>query len=112
MFFLFYFYAIDVLLLDGNELSGDANVICNNPAINTTAFSADCGSVTPEVQCSCCTICCDDSDPDCNNLDWNINLDGIWEYDFQRVVYSFSQEIMPSSAKADYVDGGDDDRRR
>lgn len=103
---------LDVLLLDGNELSGDANVICNNPAINTTAFSADCGSVTPEVQCSCCTICCDDSDPDCNNLDWNINLDGIWEYDFQRVVYSFSQEIMPSSAKADYVDGGDDDRRR
>lgn len=100
------------MLLDGNELSGDANVVCNNPAINTTAFSTDCGSVTPEVQCSCCTICCDDSDPDCNNLDWNINLDGIWEYDFQRVVYSFSQEILPSSAKADYVDGGDDDGRR
>lgn len=102
---------LDVLLLDGNEITGDANIICNNPGVNTTAFSADCGGVTPEIECFCCTICCDDSDPDCNNLDWRINLDGIWEYDFQRVVYSFSQEIMPSAAKQDYVDGDGDGRR-
>jgi len=100
---------LDVLLLDGNELTGDATIVCNNPAVNTTAFSADCGGETPEISCSCCTICCQDSDPDCNNLDWRINLDGIWEYDFQRVVYSFSQEVLPSEAKQDYVDN--DDRR-
>lgn len=103
---------LDVLLLDGNELSGDATIVCNNPAVNTTAFSADCGGETPEISCSCCTICCQDSDPDCNNLDWRINLDGIWEYDFQRVVYSFSQEILPSEAKEDYADTDDDDRRK
>lgn len=107
----FCFFEIDVLLLDGNKLSGDATIVCNNPAVNATAFSADCGGVTPQISCSCCTICCQDSDPDCNNLDWRINLDGIWEYDFQRVVYSFSQEILPSEAKEDYTEGDNDDRR-
>jgi len=96
---------IDILLLDANNITGNADSICYSMAINTTAFSADCGTSSPEIQCSCCSICCEDSDPDCNNFDWRINLDGIWEYDYQRVVYSFSQEIMPASAKEDYGNG-------
>jgi len=96
---------IDVILLDANNITGNAESICANPAINTTAFSADCGTINPEIECSCCSICCDDSDAECNNFDWRINLDGIWEYDFQRVVYSFSQEILPASAKEGYGNG-------
>lgn len=102
---------IDVILLDGNEITGNASAICDNPDVNTTAFSADCGQPNPEIECSCCSICCHDGDADCNNFDWRVNLDGIWEYDFQRVVYSFSQEILPSSAKEDYTDDGDDGER-
>ena len=100
-----YFSTTDILLLDANNITGNADSICYSMAINTTAFSADCGTSSPEIQCSCCSICCEDSDPDCNNFDWRINLDGIWEYDYQRVVYSFSQEIMPASAKEDYGNG-------
>jgi len=96
---------IDVLLIDGNSLTGDADAICGTTGINTTAFSADCGASAPEITCSCCSICCVDSDTECNNFDWRINLDGIWEYDFQRVVYSFSQEILPASAKEVYNGG-------
>lgn len=106
-----FFTVKDVILLDANEITGNASAICDNPDVNTTAFSADCGQPNPEIECSCCSICCHDGDADCNNLDWRINLDGIWEYDFQRVVYSFSQEILPASAKEDYGDGGNDDER-
>ena len=78
-------------------------MICLNTNINTTVFTSDCAPPDPEVSCSCCSLCCHDSDPDCNNFDWRVNLDGIWEYDYQRVVYSFSQEILPASAKESYM---------
>jgi len=96
---------IDVLLLDANNITGTADVICLNTNINTTAFSSDCFTSSPEISCSCCSICCDDSNTECNNFDWRVNLDGIWEYDFQRVVYSFSQEVLPASAKEQYAGG-------
>ena len=88
-------------MLDSNNITGNADVICESEAINTTAFIADCGE--DELECSCCTLCCADTNTTCNNFDWNVNLDGIWEYDFQRVVYSFSQEILPASAKLPYT---------
>jgi len=96
---------IDVLLLDANNITGNADMICLNTKINTTAFSSDCASSSPEISCSCCSICCEDSDTECNNFDWRVNLDGIWEYDFQRVVYSFSQELLPDSVKEQYASG-------
>lgn len=97
---------MDYLLLDGNNITGSAATICGNPAINLTVFSADCGLTTPEIECSCCSVCCHDDDPECNNFAWRINLDGIWEYDFERVVYAFSQEVLPVTAKEDYGNGG------
>ena len=78
-------------------------MICRDATINTTFFSADCGEPNPEIVCTCCHLCCHDSNATCNNFDWRVNLDGIWEYDFQRVVYSFSQNLLPSEAKADYA---------
>lgn len=94
---------LDVLLLDGNEITGTADSICASTMINTTFFSADCGEPDPELECSCCHLCCNDNNSTCNNFDWRVNLDGIWEYDFQRVIYSFSQELLPDEAKAVYT---------
>ena len=95
-------FRTDVVLLDGNEFSGDTSVLCNIPSVNFTVFSADCD----EIACPCCTICCTDSDPNCNNKDWRITLNGIWEYDFQRVTFQFGDEALPASAKEVYTNGG------
>ena len=100
---IFLLFTIDILLLDGNNITGSADVICASTTINTTFFSADCGEPNPELECSCCHLCCNDDNATCNNFDWRVNLDGIWEYDFQRVVYSFSQQLLPDTAKADYT---------
>lgn len=89
---------LDILLLDGTSLSGTADVICTEPTINTTFFSSDCAPPDPEITCSCCHLCCSDTNTTCNNFDWNVNLDGIWEYDFQRVVYKFSQNLLPDAS--------------
>eukprot|EP00537_Pseudo-nitzschia_pungens_P019540 CAMPEP_0172412928 /NCGR_PEP_ID=MMETSP1061-20121228/78158_1 /TAXON_ID=37318 /ORGANISM="Pseudo-nitzschia pungens, Strain cf. pungens" /LENGTH=794 /DNA_ID=CAMNT_0013149179 /DNA_START=188 /DNA_END=2572 /DNA_ORIENTATION=- len=97
-----YLTDMDVLVLDGNSITGSADPFCN-ANINTTFFSADCDTSDPEVTCSCCSLCCNDNNSTCNNLDWRINLDGIWEYDFQRFVYTFTQELMPPDAKANYT---------
>jgi len=94
---------IDVLLLDGNSINGTADIICESTAISTTFFAADCGEPNPELVCSCCHLCCNDNNSTCNNFDWRVNLDGIWEYDFQRVIYSFSQALLPDDAKAVYT---------
>jgi hypothetical protein len=85
----------EILLLDNNEFSGSADVICLDQRLDITHFVADCGAPNPEIVCSCCTVCCHDSNATCNNLDWDVNLDPIWEYGFDRVVYSFSQNVLP-----------------
>mmetsp|Transcript_21439 Transcript_21439/g.43550 ORF Transcript_21439/g.43550 Transcript_21439/m.43550 type:complete len:752 (-) Transcript_21439:216-2471(-) len=90
---------LDVLVLDGNNITGSADPICGQTAFNLTFFSSDCDRPDAEVECSCCNICCNDNNATCNNFDWTVNLDGIWEYDFQRLVYTFSQEALPVDAK-------------
>eukprot|EP00529_Nitzschia_sp_RCC80_P009838 CAMPEP_0113492902 /NCGR_PEP_ID=MMETSP0014_2-20120614/28316_1 /TAXON_ID=2857 /ORGANISM="Nitzschia sp." /LENGTH=772 /DNA_ID=CAMNT_0000386749 /DNA_START=150 /DNA_END=2468 /DNA_ORIENTATION=- /assembly_acc=CAM_ASM_000159 len=85
---------LDVLLLDGNDLTGTTAVICNNPTINITNFVTDCGEPNPEISCPCCSLCCSDNNVTCNNFDWTVNLDPIWEYGYRRVVYSFSQNLL------------------
>ena len=88
-------FPTDILLLDGNDITGNADVICNTPTIFLEHFVTDCGEPNPEIECSCCHLCCHDSNTTCNNFDWHVNLDPIWEYGFNRVVYSFSQELLP-----------------
>jgi hypothetical protein len=97
---------LDVFLLDGNSLTGTADVVCQDTNINTTFFSSDCAEPNPEILCSCCHLCCADTNTTCNNVDWRVNLDGIWEYDYERVVYSFTQNLLPADAKSSYVVSG------
>ncbi|KAG7350876.1 RHS repeat-associated core domain containing protein [Nitzschia inconspicua] len=88
--------ALDVLLLDGNDIGSTADVICaDDSRKKITHFIADCARPNPEIVCSCCTLCCSDSNTTCNSFDWRINLDPIWEYGFRRVVYKFSQNVLP-----------------
>ena len=47
-----------------NNITGDLDASFCNRSILTTEIEADCGGVTPEVDCPCCTSCCDDGD-DC-----------------------------------------------
>ena len=64
---------LDQLLTDAfdasnTNLSGtldDIFCIADNP--NPVSVSgADCGGSVPQVECSCCTLCCDDSTGDCS----------------------------------------------
>jgi len=64
---------LKILLLDGNNLHGTANDICLSPVgPKLEHFVTDCypgknDDEAPEIECRCCTLCCNDDDPDCNN---------------------------------------------
>ena len=97
--FFFHFHNLEsliltegLLLLDNNNLVGDVDIgICDLEQLQV--FSSDC---VEELNCPCCTICCSDSDPTCNSLDWKSNLDPVWESNYERVQYFFGQEQLDS----------------
>ena len=84
---------LEVLLLDKNNIVGDANVVCQTSnrdggESRLDTFVSDCKS---ELDCSCCTLCCEDKDVSCNAYDWKGNLDPIREYQYQRGRDAFDQ---------------------
>ncbi|CAB9502108.1 serine threonine-protein kinase BRI1-like [Seminavis robusta] len=74
-------YTLEFLLIEGNNLKGDAGPVCDGFAAIREFYSADCF----EIGCSCCDVCCVDSDSDCNDRNWLIDADPIWELGFERV---------------------------
>lgn len=92
---------LQVFLLDGNSISGNANVICQDSAINIGYFIADCypglNGEKPEIECRCCTQCCTDQDSTCNDKQWTSTLDPEYEYGYIRSKYSFNLENAPAS---------------
>jgi hypothetical protein len=92
---------LQVLLLDGNSMTGNADAICQSDKVNPTHFIADCYPGTngerPEIECRCCTQCCTDSDASCNNKQWTSNVDPSWEYGYIRPRYTFSLDNAPAS---------------
>lgn len=87
---------LDVLLLDKNDLVGNADPICKMENLSIQYFVSDCRSEGgggegdgSEVECSCCNLCCQDSDVTCNDGDWDGSIDPIWEYGFRRERYSY-----------------------
>jgi len=50
---------LDNLLLNGNDLTGDLGFLCNSGISN---LFADCGGLSPEIQCPCCTLCCENGE--------------------------------------------------
>ncbi|KAL3906085.1 MAG: hypothetical protein SGARI_004162, partial [Bacillariaceae sp.] len=86
-------HGLKVLLVDGNNITGNAQAICSAP--NTLShFTADCypgqdGS-KPEIECRCCTLCCSDDDPQCNDREWTTNYDPKYQYGYIRQEYTYS----------------------
>jgi hypothetical protein len=96
---------LEIMLIDGNSIRGNADLICETKDIHLSHFSADCypgedGS-PPEIKCSCCTKCCLDSDPNCNNFEWTSNYDPSWTYGFVRPSYHFSIQNAPEAFAKD-----------
>jgi Leucine-rich repeat (LRR) protein len=92
-------HGLRVLLLDGNNLTGNANTICDARSPSLAHFIADCypgrdGS-PPEVECRCCTMCCSDDDPECNNKAWTSNYDPKYQYGYIRQEYGYSLDQAP-----------------
>jgi Leucine-rich repeat (LRR) protein len=91
---------LKVLLLDGNNLTGETKEICNSGGPQLDHFTSDCypsmkSEAGPEVKCRCCTLCCNDENPDCNNKDWSSSYDPKAQYGYIRPAYEFSLDQAP-----------------
>jgi hypothetical protein len=67
------------LQLSGNNLTGSLDLgYCNQTDV-FTKVRADCGGANPEVECSCCTTCCDSSSGNCTlNKEALCSLETSW----------------------------------
>ncbi|KAL3935700.1 MAG: hypothetical protein SGBAC_008828 [Bacillariaceae sp.] len=92
---------LNLLLLDHNALTGTADVVCSISDLRL--FVSDCEAVptnnpgvfeAAEIECTCCSTCCNAQNATCNMYDWNVNLDPIWEYGYTRYIYTFSQNLI------------------
>lgn len=99
-----------VAFLDRNALTGSLDALCALPTFNeaegdfdgTELLIADCDGVVPEIACTCCTTCCNDQVTACHDNFEIANLDPIWEFDNDRLRYSFgntsfffSSDVLP-----------------
>lgn len=95
---------LDLLLIDGNSIKGNADYVCET-APQPSIFTADCypgeDGTPAEIKCSCCTTCCLDDDPRCNDHAWTSNYDPSWEYGFVRPTYTFSIKNAPAEYAKD-----------
>jgi len=51
--------SLEMLYLNGNDLGGNLDAVFCNTNMAFFEFVADCRGTAPEVECSCCTSCCD-----------------------------------------------------
>ena len=78
----------DFLLLERNNITGDAKHICDREE-KPQVFMADCA----ELECPCCTGCCmdDESFEHCDDDVWLGGVDPIWETKYERAFYHFDK---------------------
>lgn len=63
-------------MLDKNSISGTADEVCK---VEPQYFVTDC-----EVECICCSECCQDSDETCNADKELLSYEPSWESGYQR----------------------------
>ena len=89
--------SLEMLLLDENNITGNINFLCDEREDKIEWIAADCGnpSMAPETICfsSCCTICCYDDEPECNDDSWLTNNNPIWEHGYNRHTFEFVQDF-------------------
>jgi Leucine-rich repeat (LRR) protein len=93
---------LEVFVLDNNSITGNApgGVLCNMPRIDV--LIADCGGTMgsqPKVDCPCCSLCCEDSNATCNDVWWLSSYDPLYEVNFTRPGFIFSQDVIYRPAK-------------
>ena len=79
-------------MLDNNTFTGSTADLCASWDM-IDHFIADCGGDTPELDCKCCTECCDDNGPACNDEDLLAEFNPIWEVGYGRRDYIFGENI-------------------
>lgn len=60
-------FNLSLLYLEGTSLTNLEEVFCSTGLLEFEEFYADCGGTPAQVQCWCCTHCCDDIVCDSNN---------------------------------------------
>lgn len=91
---------LSILLLDGNNLKGKTTELCRDTKPALKHFVTDCypsmlNEDGPEVECRCCTLCCNDENTNCNNKDWSSSYDPKSHYGFIRTAFDFSLDQAP-----------------
>lgn len=80
--------SLRLLYLDHNALVGDLGMICNRPGAPPSIIASDCKGSSPEVECECCQLCCQDGET-CNQDILVPSNDPLWQFSYNRVFYSF-----------------------
>lgn len=79
--------------LDGTSIEGDLDVLCDLPnfseIVGEEAIYADCGGLSPEVNCTCGCLCCESGLENGCSQPFLSNLDASWENRFRRKEYRF-----------------------
>jgi len=78
-----HFPSSEFALLDRNNVTGTMESFCNKAGPKVGV--ADC----QEIQCSCCE-CCIDGEDGCPDNDLVSSVNPIWERDYQRQFFDFS----------------------
>ena len=102
IFNLLPFYITEYAGFSNTSISGTLNtVLCSTSEeskMDIAEIQADCGGLSPEVECSCCSVCCEDDSGYCI-----VNLPQICE---NNVVWmeSIMDEAQVDEARARAVD--------
>ena len=96
--------ALQILLLDNNHLGGQTEELCSVNAPKFKHFTTDCypplnSEIGREVSCRCCTLCCNDDVPDCNDHHWSASYDPKSEYGYIRPSYEFTLDQVEEDWK-------------
>jgi len=97
---------LEILLIDDNKISGlgkknvgkgyTAEFCDTTPYLGKagSVFTSDCGGQIPELECPCCTECCDDDTPCNDDTTLLANHDLIWEHGYNRLRYVFNNATI------------------
>lgn len=79
--------SLRAIYMDSNSLTGSLSALCGLPSFQAPSeesegmqlITADCGGDNPEIECVCCTTCCDDETQGCNKNTEVASIDPNWD---------------------------------